>query len=68
MTRDNPSTRIRRRLAVLAFGGMLFIGTGPLAGCKQAALDAFYSGLQNFAVGVIDTIFAAITPKPPSST
>jgi hypothetical protein len=68
MRRGFSWNRMYARLTALAVGGMLLVGTGPLSGCKQSVQTAFYAGLQNLAVALVDAFFAAITPTAASST
>jgi hypothetical protein len=59
--------RMYARLTALAVGGVLLVGTGPLSGCKQSVQTAFYTGLENLAVGIVQALFAAITPTTSST-
>ena len=59
MTRHTNGASIRRWLAPLTVGASLL---GPLAGCKESVTLAFYDGLENIAVAMVQAFFDAITP------
>jgi hypothetical protein len=68
MRRGYSWNQLYGRLIALAVGGCLFVGTGPLAGCKQSVQTAFYTGLENLAVALVQAFFAAITPTSGSGS
>lgn len=55
---------ITRWLASLAVGASLL---GALAGCRESVTLAFYEGLENLAVAVVQAFFDAITPTSSST-
>ncbi len=61
------SNWVRSWLRLAALTGVL-VATGPLAGCKQSVLQAFYSGLENLAVSLVQAYFQAITPTASGTT
>lgn len=65
MTRHTNGRSITRWLASLAVGASL---AGALAGCKESVTLAFYEGLENLAVAVVQAFFDAITPTSSSSS
>lgn len=53
------------RIAGLVSGTLI---ASPLTGCEESVMTAFYNGLENLAISVVQAFFDAIVPTPSSST
>jgi hypothetical protein len=65
MTKKSNWLRLWLRLAALTSATVI---AGPLAGCKTSVQQAFYAGLENLAVSLVQTFFEAITPTSSTTT
>ena len=65
MTRQSRWLRLWLRLAALTSVTAVF---SPLAGCQESVVQAFYSGLEDLIISMVQTYFEAITPTDSSTT
>jgi hypothetical protein len=65
MTRQFKWLRLWVRLAGLT-SAVLFVS--PFTGCRQEVVVAFYSGLEQLVISLVQTYFQAITPTTTTNT
>ncbi len=65
MRRNSSWLRTWLRIGAFVSGTLI---ASPLAGCKPSVTQAFYSGLENLIITLVQTYFEAITPTPTDST
>ncbi len=63
--RNVKRRNVGRWMGVLAVGASLL---GPFAGCRESVTIAFYNGLENLAIGLVQAFFDAITPTSSETT
>ncbi len=59
MSRNRNYLRIWLRVLAGLSAATVF---GQFAGCRESVITAFYTGLENLAVAVVQAYFEAITP------
>ena len=59
MTRKRNYLRISLRVIAGLSAATVF---GQFAGCRESVITAFYTGLENLAVSMVEAYFEAITP------
>lgn len=64
MTKQFKWLRLWLRLAGLASATVVF---SPLAGCRQEVVVAFYTGLEELIISLIQTYFEAVIPTTASA-
>lgn len=64
MTRETNYLQKAMRWMAAATGILI---ASPFSGCNQAVKEAFYGGLEDLAVSMVEAFFAAITPTSSAS-